>query len=574
MWQLVINGPGYFDTAYDLREGVTHVGRADENDIVLSGDLVSRKHARFHVRADGLVLEDLGSRNGIKLNGEVATGHTPLKATDVVSVGENTLAVRRARQAEALETEMVDTGANGQVHRFGRGVDIREAVLMARDIRESVVLKALDNFVPFERSGPPVRRPSDTDEEPHTAETSLPPDDTDERSRVAYESLLLLYRVSEALARAKDLKGFLEETADLVMKRVGATTGVVLLRHRTGVMVPSAVRHLKKLQRGEVPVSDAIIDAALAQGQAIAVSDVRDDARFADRESVVLYGVDQVLCIPIGRTSPFLGVLYLNRTSGSHETVEALLDVCTAITQLLQTGIERFASTTPQPDEKARRALERFYPPEVVERRLTEVRMNGAKLAQLDERVVTVVHAELVGAVPTKPAVLEPVLAEFQRLCAQLFFSFEGTLGGFVEANSVRALFGAPYQRGDDGIRAVRAAMALKAEWEGVASRFAPKERLSLRVGLNTGKVVAGTIGTELRLDYVVIGDTPHLAGLLAASADGGQVLVTAKTLGAIGARFDVTPLGERALSGSRVRTAVFEVLDEDSDQGTLSGIR
>ena len=46
MWQLIINGPGYFDTAYELPEGVTHMGRADENDIVLSGDLVSRKHAR------------------------------------------------------------------------------------------------------------------------------------------------------------------------------------------------------------------------------------------------------------------------------------------------------------------------------------------------------------------------------------------------------------------------------------------------------------------------------------------------------------------------------------------------
>src|SRR4051794_15602046 len=68
MWQLLINGPGYFDTAYDLPEGVTQVGRADENDVVLSGDLVSRKHCRIHVKAEGVVFEDLGSRNGTKLN--------------------------------------------------------------------------------------------------------------------------------------------------------------------------------------------------------------------------------------------------------------------------------------------------------------------------------------------------------------------------------------------------------------------------------------------------------------------------------------------------------------------------
>ena len=84
MWQLIINGPGYFDTAYDLPEGVTQVGRADENDIVLSGDLVSRKHCRLHVRSSGVVFEDLGSRNGTRLNREPVTGSVDLKAGDVV----------------------------------------------------------------------------------------------------------------------------------------------------------------------------------------------------------------------------------------------------------------------------------------------------------------------------------------------------------------------------------------------------------------------------------------------------------------------------------------------------------
>src|SRR5947209_221139 len=91
MWQLIINGPGYFDTAYDLPEGETSLGRADENDIVLSGDLVSRRHARIRVKGDDLAIEDLGSRNGSRVNGEPLHGAVDLKAGDVVSVGENTL---------------------------------------------------------------------------------------------------------------------------------------------------------------------------------------------------------------------------------------------------------------------------------------------------------------------------------------------------------------------------------------------------------------------------------------------------------------------------------------------------
>ncbi len=166
MWQLQINGPGYFDTAYDLPEGVTQVGRADENDIVLSGDLVSRKHCRVHVKGESVVFEDLGSRNGTKLNQAPVVGSVDLKPGDVVGIGENSLALRKLANAEAQQTDMVDTGAGGKVKRFGQGIDINEAVMLARDIKESNVLRALDNFAPFDLPPPPVGAPgaSDTDE--------------------------------------------------------------------------------------------------------------------------------------------------------------------------------------------------------------------------------------------------------------------------------------------------------------------------------------------------------------------------------------------------------------------------
>ena len=281
MWQLLINGPGYFDTAYDLAEGVTQVGRADENDIVLSGDLVSRKHCRLHVKGDTVVFEDLGSRNGTKLNQQTVVGSVDLKSGDVVSIGDNNLALRKLANAEAGKTDMVDVGAGGKVKRFGQGVDINEAVMMARDIKDSHdVLRALDNFAPFDLPPPPVAASaSDTDENEAKAT-----DSQDSESKIAVQSLVLLYRVAECLSRAPDLQTFLDETCDLVMQRVKATTGVVLLRHGSGVMVPAAVRHEQKLARGEVPVSAAILEAALSKGQAIAVANVLDDSRFADRD--------------------------------------------------------------------------------------------------------------------------------------------------------------------------------------------------------------------------------------------------------------------------------------------------
>jgi class 3 adenylate cyclase len=585
MWQLIFNGPGYFDTAYDLPEGVTQVGRADENDIVLSGDLVSRKHCRIHVKGAGVVFEDLGSRNGTKLNSEKVVGSVDLKAGDVVGIGDNALALKRLRNAEALDTEMVDTAAGGLVKRFGRGVDIAEAVMMARDIKDSAsVLRALDNFAPFDLPAPPIAddadekaRASDTDES-ETGNTSENPIE-ESANRVAVQSLVLLYRVAECLARAPTLQAFLDETCDLVMKRVKATTGVVLLKHDSGVMVPAAVRHEQKLARGEVPVSDAILDAALKKGQAIAVANVHDDKRFAARESVVLYGIDQVLCIPIGTRSPFAGVLYLNRTRADAEPVETLLDVCTAITQLLETGMQKFQG---QPvggkSDKLKQAFERLYAPDIAEKRTAEVRAAG-KISQVSEVAATVLHAELHGlsamAAKFPPDKLAELLAEWQRISTQLAMSFEGAVD-LVSGDVFRAVFGFPVAKGDDAIRAVRAAMAIKNEWEKVMLRKAAreKERIPLRIGLTTGRVVAGAVGTENRLDPVLLGEPVTLTQWLATAAEPNQVLITGKTLAHVGARFDVTPLGERPLGPQKVKTALFEVLDEDSDSGTLSGIR
>ncbi len=577
MWQLVINGPGYFDTNYELPEGVTALGRADENDIVLSGDLVSRKHARLHATANTLVFEDLGSRNGAKLNGDIVSGTVPVRAGDQITVGENLLLIRQPSAGERASTEVVDTDAGGTVRRYGRGVDIAEALVMARNVSSEIMLSVLDELTPFERLPEPritgtlkplpEKRPSDTEDDagalgPHGA--------------VAWQSLMLLYRVAERLNSATSLNTFLDDTMNWLMRRVGATTGVVLVRHVTGVMVPTSVCHAGKLQSGEVPVSDGIIDTALSQGQAIAVGNVHTDSRFSGRESVMVYGIDQVLCIPVGLQAPFQGVLYLNRPSANDEPIERLLDLCTAIAQLVQTGIAKFQGRA-EKDDRFHRALERFHGPDIVERRVAELKAQGNRLTHLEEKQVTVMFADIAdftALVQTLPPerVLE-ILNEFYRLATQLIFSFEGTVDKFL-GDQVMALFGAPYSRGDDAIRAVRAAMALKAEWARSMTSRPPEERLQLRVGLNTGKVLAGTVGSEARVDYTAIGEPVNIASWLCSSAAPGQVLLTGKSLASIGARFDVTPLGERPLFGSKARTAIFEVLDEDNDSGTLSGIR
>ncbi|QRN98719.1 FHA domain-containing protein [Archangium violaceum] len=561
MWQIIINGPGYFDTAYELPEGITHLGRADENDIVLGGDLVSRRHARLVVEGDSLSIEDLGSRNGSRVNGSPLQGSIDLQPGDTISLGENTLSVRQPDKVENAATEMVDLGAGG-VRRFGHGDDVGPSVILAKNVKSVELLRALDNF-----SGPL------DDGTPATAAPIAPAPPTGPRG--AYETLVLLFHTAEALATASNLTAFLETTMDRVLERIGATTAVVLLRHPTGVLVPAAVRHRGALAKGEVPVSDGIVDEALRQGRALLVGDVRDDRRFASRESVILYGVDRVLCIPIGLEAPFAGVLYVNTSARNDTELEVMLDACTAVAHLVATGVQKFSSTSA--GQTLRHHLERFHGPEMVERRASEAQRAGGKLPGLEERNLTVVHAELVGFGALCPRVgtarATVLLNDFHSRLGGLVFSFEGTVEAFV-GESLRALFGAPYARPDDAVRAVRAALALRADWERHMARRPMDERCELRIGISTSRAMVGMVGPDSRPSYTAVGEGVHVASWLAGTAMPGQVLITGKTLAVIGARFDVMPLGERLIRPPRDKVAAFEVVDEEIPQLTNPGVR
>jgi class 3 adenylate cyclase len=547
MWQIIINGPGYFDTPYDLPEGATSLGRADENDIVLGGDLVSRKHARLHVEGDTLRVEDLGSRNGSRVNGIPFQGTRALVPGDTLTLGENTLAIRQPHTVESATTEMVDLGAGG-VRRFGHGEDVSPAVILAKNVKDLDVLRALDNFAP------------------------TPFDDS-----FSGASPLLLFRTAEALATADTLVSFLESAMDRVIERTEATTAVVLLRHSTGLMVPAAVRHRGKLAKGEVPVSDAIVEEALRQGRALAVGDVRDDRRFAGRESVILYGVDRVLCIPIGREPPFSGVLYVNTPAEGETTLEIMLDACSAVAHLVASGMQRFSHKDGGGGSTGlRRTLERFHAPEVAERRAVEAQRAGGRLPVLEERQLTVLHVEMVGfaALCSKlgPVRASAVLSDFHGKLGGLLFSFEGSVEAFL-GDSMRAFFGAPYNKVDDAVRAVRAGLALQADWRRAMTRRPTDERCELRIGIHTTKALVGMVGAEPRLDLTAVGEGVPVAAWLAATADPGQVLITGKTLASVGARFDVMPLGERLLRAPKDKMAAFEVIEEDVPQLTSPGV-
>jgi len=143
-----------------------------------------------------------------------------------------------------------------------------------------------------------------------------------------------------------------------------------------------------------------------------------------------------------------------------------------------------------------------------------------------ERKQVTVLFCDIVRssdlAVRLGPEDFHQVVDRFFRVALAEVHRYEGTINQFL-GDGFMALFGAPIAHEDHARRAVLAALGIVAQSE-----------VQVRIGINSGLVVVGTIGDDLRVDYTAFGDTTVLAARLQAAAEPGAVLVSQRTAGAL----------------------------------------
>ena len=144
------------------------------------------------------------------------------------------------------------------------------------------------------------------------------------------------------------------------------------------------------------------------------------------------------------------------------------------------------------------------------------------------------------------------------RLLTAEVHRFEGTINQYT-GDGVMALFGAPIAHEDSPRRAVHAALGMQRALQDFGRELQAQRglRLQMRIGMNTGLVVVGKIGDDLRMDYTAVGDTTNLAARLQQLAEPGTVVISEATHRAGGGLFrDARPGGARrqGASGARAR--------------------
>jgi ABC-type oligopeptide transport system substrate-binding subunit/class 3 adenylate cyclase len=182
-----------------------------------------------------------------------------------------------------------------------------------------------------------------------------------------------------------------------------------------------------------------------------------------------------------------------------------------------------------------------------------------------ERRLVTILFTDIVGstslAEKLDPEEWKEIVSEAHRIVGEAVNRYQGTIAQLL-GDGVLAFFGAPLTHEDDPVRAVRAALDIQNGMEEYRRSLAGYvENLQMRVGLNTGMVVTGNVGSDLHMEYLAVGDSVNLAARLQSAAEPGKVLISEHTARLIGAAFELNALGEIEVKGKSEPIAVYEVV-------------
>jgi signal transduction histidine kinase len=276
---------------FELAPGTVTVGRDASNTIRLHDTEVSRRHCDFHVSDDQVTLTDKNSANGTFVNSAKVT-ETTLRPGDHVLVGQTVLVYSAA---------------------------IAEAPGEVDDLAEKISLIAKHDL---ELSGAIVKTIADTEgsrilAQPDKARTPW--------LRTALANLAIMYEASQAVSHILDVNDLLQRILELVFRSIEADRGCIMLRHPDhGMLEPKAVRWRTKQAAGErIDLSRTIVDHVVSHKQGVLLSDASQDTRFKAGQSILRYGIRQVICVPMTGRHDLLGVLYVDTCTSARDASDA-----------------------------------------------------------------------------------------------------------------------------------------------------------------------------------------------------------------------------------------------------------
>jgi adenylate cyclase len=519
-------------------DGEIVIGRAAENKLVLTNYSISRRHAKLVADGDTCHIFDLDSKNGTHVNG-VQIKEAVLKDGDRVLFGNFPAVFNRTLEDKVVLDE-------------DRPLS-EEAGTIIRSVGElSKMLARSDTADAARRAGDTTRGVADVRE-------------IEKSNRI----LRVLTEVAKTLIAVRPVKDVLQQVMDIVFEYVNADRGFLMLYDEAEArLLPMVVRHRKAGPDGEQPkiaISKTIADKVFKDRVSILTHDAMIDDRLAMGQSIILHSIRSAMCAPLWNQDQIIGIIHVDTPFRANAFTEDDLDLLTALAHYAAVAVDR--SRLQQKivaEERKRERLGRFLSPQVTNRIIATSESQDITLGIPEDREVSVLFADIVGFTRMSermgPAAVSLLLNDYLSRMTDVIFRHEGTLDKYI-GDAIMAVFGAPLDMPDHAERAVRAALEMREKLAEFNTQRPEGPLLQVRVGINSGRAVAGEIGSVNKMEYTVLGDTVNTASRLESSvATPGSVVIGENTYGRVKDRFRIRSLGKRALKGKELEVAAYEV--------------
>ena len=370
-------------------------------------------------------------------------------------------------------------------------------------------------------------------------------------------------QASQTILSCTSLSEVFEAVLSLVLEYFPVRRAFIMLWDEAEQdLIPRCVKHREGVEKAQIRFSRTIAEKVYEEKVAVLTSDAQVDERFAEGESVFELDIHSAMAAPIWTGQRVEGLIYAD-TLQTRAFDKSDLDLLSALGNQLALAMERSKLQDSLVEQRlARRRLERYHSPAVVERITAGDEGVGDALVT-DDREVTVLFADIVGfserCESMEPREVADLLNRYLGEMAEVVFRHEGTLDKFI-GDCLMAVFGAPLPSEDHPRRAAEAALEMRDALALLNAEMTEQSRLRFRVGMHSGHVVAGDIGSARRTEYTVLGATVNLASRLESMAEPGQIVISETVRNALGDRFLTRPLGEYQLKGRAAPIACHEL--------------
>lgn len=497
------------------------IGRHPDNTIQILDRIISKEHAHIQRDAAGrFVLHDLRSLNGTFLRGERIAEHLLADGDELTMGSTRIVFVDRPKVDDALQRVTIAPGLT-ESHIRGRVQANPGDFMPERQIADDKIL------------------------------------------RRDYERLRIGHELARAVGNELDLDRLLPKILDKAFELVGADRGVILLRDAAGVLVPTYVKTKSGKTDPNIVLSKTVISEVETNKAAVLSSDATMDARFTGAHSIIMQGIRSTMTLPLLHAGDLLGVMHLDSVLASNTFTEKDLQICTGMAAQAAVSIQNARlATRIEHEAQVRAQISRLIPASVVEQ-VIKGELTIERGGRLNE--VTMLFSDIRGFTTMsdgRPAQeIVNTLNGYFEVMVNILFNYSGTLDKFV-GDEIIGLFGAPLAIDDAPFKAVACGIAMLQGLEEFNRTRASENEAPIRIGIgiNTGNVITGSIGSTRALQYTAIGDAMNVASRLVNAASPGEVIISESTYRAVAGRVEATALPPLRVKGKAEELKVFRV--------------